>query len=88
VKKIHGLSFTPTHLISVKTMKNPAGKMSLSLASRIPGWISETASEDEEAIGTDVSHTFGLNYLTDAITDAYRSVSEERHLATFTVEIQ
>ena len=88
VKKIHGLSFTPTHLISVKTMKNPAGKMSLSLASRIPGWISETASEDEEAIGTDVSHTFGLNYLTDAITDAYRSVTEERHLATFTVEIQ
>lgn len=87
-KKIHALSFTPTHLVSVKTMKNPAGKLTVSLASRVPAWIGETAADDEEAITTDTSRTFGFKYLTDAIVDAYRSMSEEKHLATFTVEIQ
>lgn len=87
-KKIHGLSFMPTHLVSVKTMKNPAGKLTVSLASRVPSWIGETDAGDEEAIATDTSRTFGFRYLTDAITDAYRSMSEDKHLATFTVEIQ
>jgi hypothetical protein len=69
-------------------MKNPAGKLTVSLASRVPSWIGETDTSDEEAIATDTSRTFGFRYLTDAITDAYRSMSEDKHLSTFTVEIQ
>ncbi len=87
-RKIHAVPFTPTHLVSVKTMKNPAGKISVSLVNRVPRWIATTASADEENIAGDYSHTFGLNYLTDAIVEAYRSVSESKPMATFAFEIQ
>ncbi len=87
-RKIHSLAFTPTHLVSVKTMKNPAGKTTVSLVNHVPRWIGETAATEEENIATDTSRTFGLNYLTNAIVEAYRSVGENRPLAAFTFEIQ
>lgn len=88
VRKIHSLTFTPTHLVSVKSLKNPAGRVTVSLVSRVPGWIAETAAAGEENIADDRSHTFGFNYLTDAITDAYRSVSGDQPLASFAFEVR
>ncbi len=87
-RKIHSLSFTPTHLVSVKSMKNPACKVTVSLVNRVPGWIAVTAAEDEENLAGDTSRTFGLGYLTDAITQAYRSVAGNQPLASFDFEVQ
>lgn len=87
-RKIHSLPFTPTHLVSVKSLKNPAGKMTVALVNRVPGWIAATAAADEENITADTSRTFGLNYLTDAIVEAYRSAGENKPLASFAFEVQ
>ncbi len=87
-RKIHSLTFTPTHLVSVKSLKNPVGRVTVSLLNRVPPWIAETAAGDEENIAGDTSRTFGLNYLTDAIVEAYRSAGENRPLASFAFEVQ
>ena len=87
-RKIHALPFTPTHLVSVKSLKNPAGKVTVALVNRVPGWIAATAAADEENMAGDTSRTFGLNYLTDAITEAYRSVAGNQPLAAFAFEVQ
>lgn len=85
--KIYGVSFTPTHLITVKTMKNPAGLLTVSLVNRIPAWIKETSSGSEQNILQDKSHTFGFSYLTDGMIQAYESVTGDQSIAAFYIDI-
>ncbi|HNX79327.1 MAG TPA: hypothetical protein PKJ24_05575 [Prolixibacteraceae bacterium] len=85
--KIYGVSFTPTHLITVKTMKNPAGMLTLSLVNRVPAWIKETSSDSENNILQDKSHTFGFSYLTGGMIQAYESVSDDKSIAAFNIDI-
>jgi hypothetical protein len=87
-RRIYSLSFTPTHLITVKTMKNPAGKLEVSLINNVPSWIASTGSDTEANIQADIARTFGFNYLTDGIIQAYEAVSEERNIASFKIDIQ
>jgi hypothetical protein len=85
--KIYGLSFTPTHLITVKTMKSPAGMLSVSLVNKVPVWIKESSSDSENNIQQDKSHTYGFSYLTDGIIQAYESVTEDKSIASFLIDI-
>jgi len=85
--KIYGVPFVPTHLITVKTMKSPAGMLTVSLVNRIPGWIKETSSDSEQNILQDKSRTFGFSYLTDGIIQAYESVTDDKSIASFNIDI-
>jgi hypothetical protein len=85
--KIHSVAFTPTHLITVKTLKNPAGILNISLVNKNPGWILSTHTDSENNAGLDKTHTYGFSYLTDGITQAYESVSEEKSIAGFKIDI-
>jgi hypothetical protein len=87
VAKIHSVAFTPTHLITVKTMKNPAGMLNISLVNKNPGWIRSTHSDSENNIGQDQTHTFGFSYLMDGIIQAYESVAEDKSIASFKIDI-
>ncbi len=87
-KKIYSLSFTPTHLITVGTLKNPAGKLVVSLLNKVPAWIAASASEYEDNPAADSIHTFGFGYLTDGIVQAYESVSSEKNITGFIIDIQ
>lgn len=87
-KKIHSVSFTPTHLITLQTNKNPRGQLVVSLRNTIPTWI-ETSDIDSDAnIITDTLHTYGLKYLTDGIIQAYQSVYSEQNIVNFKIEIR
>jgi hypothetical protein len=87
-KKIYSLSFTPTHLITVSTLKNPAGKLVVSLLNKVPAWIAASASDNEDNPAADTTRTFGFGYLTDGIVQAYESVSSEKNIASFMIDIQ
>lgn len=75
----------PTHLITVSTEKSPYGSLEIELKNKIPNWIQETSIENENEI--DTSHTYGFEFLTKAISDAYDYENGEKNLATFKVEI-
>jgi hypothetical protein len=85
--KIYSVAFTPTHLITVNTMKNPAGQLEISLVNNVPAWIRSTQTDSEDNIQQDKTHTFGFSYLTDGMVQAYESVSEEKSIASFKIDI-
>jgi hypothetical protein len=85
--KIHSVAFTPTHLITVKTMKSPAGMLNISLVNKNPGWIRSTHSDSETDIGQDKTHTYGFSYLTDGMIEAYESVAADKSIASFLIDI-
>jgi hypothetical protein len=87
VAKTHSVAFTPTHLITVKTMKSPAGTLNISLVNKNPGWIRSTHSDSENNIGQDKTHTYGFSYLTDGMIEAYESVAEDKSIASFLIDI-
>lgn len=77
--------FDGSHLISVYTDKNHIGTVEISLTNEIPNWIRESDTEDELKI--DSLHTYGLQYLTRGITEAYKSIKTENNIATFNIQI-
>ncbi len=85
--KVHSVAFNPTHLITVKTMKYPAGKLVVSLVSNIPGWVRTTGTVTEDHISQDSTHTYGFGYLINGIVEAYESVSENKSIAAFEIDI-
>lgn len=87
-RKIHGVDFTPTHLITVQTKKSPFGTLQVSLSDNTPSWIAATDTNTEVNIQTDKVHTYGLKYLTRGITEAYESMSKDKYIATFKIEIR
>lgn len=87
-KRIYSLSFTPTHLITVHTMKNPVGKLEMGLLNNTPGWIAASSTGTEENMESDTAFTYGFDYLTGGIIQAYESVSEEKYIASFKIDIQ
>ncbi len=86
--KIYSVPFSPTHLITVKTVKSPAGQLIVSLENNPPAWIASTHSDSEDNIGQDKTHTFGFRYLTNGILEAYESVSEDKSIASFKIDIR
>lgn len=80
-------SFNPTHLITISTSSSPYGKIELTLKYIIPNWITETNSDNESGIIGDTTHTFGFQYLTNAITEAYQYKNKQQNIATFKFEI-
>lgn len=85
--KLYGLNFTPTHLLTVATNKNPAGQLEISLLNTIPSWIAATNVDDEDNIVGDSTHTFGFQFLTDAISEAYHYKNKGSHIVSFTFEL-
>ncbi len=85
--KLFGLSFKPTHLITVYTEKSPYGQMDVSLRNNIPKWIENTNIDTENKIIGDTNHTFGFKFLTDAISEAYQYKSQEANIITFSFEL-
>jgi hypothetical protein len=84
---IYGLSFTATHLVTLKTDNNPYGDLEITLLNNIPGWIDETNVDNEIKIEEDSTKTFGFKYLTDAITEAYQYKNKQKNITTFNFEI-
>jgi hypothetical protein len=85
--RIYSVAFTPTHLVTVRTQKNPVGQLVVSLVDKTPAWIRSTHTDSENNIQQDKTHTFGFSYLTDGIIQAYESVSEEKSIASFKIDI-
>lgn len=87
-KKIPDVTaFNPTHLITINTSSSPYGNIELTLKYIIPFWITETNSDNESDIIGDTKHTFGFQYLTNAITEAYQYKNKQQNIATFKFEI-
>lgn len=80
-------TFNPTHLITIYTSSSPYGNIELTLKYIIPSWITETNSDNETDIIGDTKHTFGFQYLINAITDAYQYKNKQLDIATFKFEI-
>jgi hypothetical protein len=77
--------FEPTHVITLYTSSNPYGNLELVFKHNIPKWIDESDIDNENQIDED--HTFGLKYLTSAISEAYEYKSKGKDLAIFKIEI-
>lgn len=77
--------FTGSHLITVFTDKNHIGTVEIKLMNKIPNWISETNVNDETKI--DSIRTYGFQFLTKGITDAYNTIKKDDYLATFKIQI-
>ena len=84
---IFGLSFTPTHLITVNSDTNPYGNLEIALKNNIPEWIDGTNADEETSIEEDTTKTFGFKYLTDAITEAYQHVNQQKNITVIKIEI-
>lgn len=78
--------FQGTHLIAVFSDKNPVGNVEINLKNEVPNWIKETDTDDETSI--DETHTYGFQFLTEGITDAYASIQPDKKLATFKIQIK
>jgi len=87
-RKIHTVSFAPTHLITVQTKKSPYGELLISLLNITPSWIAKTNSDTEANIQTDKAHTYGLKYLSEGIIEAYESISKDQNIANFKIIIR
>jgi hypothetical protein len=74
-----------THLITVYTKKNPLGPLEIVLKNVTPGWVIETDTDNENSI--DTSHTYGLKFLNDAISEAYTYKNKGTNIATFGIVI-
>ena len=74
-----------THLITVYTNKNPLGVLDIVLKNVTPGWVNETDTDNENSI--DDTHTYGLKFLNDAISEAYTYKNKGTNLATFGIVI-
>ena len=85
---LSGLKFSPTHLITVQTKNNPYSQLNISLINKIPSWIERTNSYDESNIKDDTEHTFGFEYLTNGISEAYQYKNKEASIATFKFELK
>ena len=77
--------FSGSHLITVFTNKNPIGSVELRLKNNVPNWIVETDTKQETNI--DSIHTYGFQFLTKGITEAYNSIKADEYLATFKLQI-
>jgi len=87
-KKIYEVtSFSPSHLITINSSSSPFGDIELTLKYIIPSWIIETNVDNESGIVGDTKHTFGFQYLTDAITEAYQYKNKQQNVGTFKIEI-
>ena len=82
-KQIPG--FSGSHLITVFSNKNPIGSVELRLKNNVPNWIVETDTKQETNI--DSIHTYGFQFLTKGITEAYNSIKADEYLATFKLQI-
>lgn len=80
-------TFDPTHMITINTSSSPYGNIELTLKYVIPTWIAETNTVNELHITGDTTHTFGFQYLIDAITEAYHYKNKQQDIVTFRFEI-
>ncbi|MBZ9787604.1 hypothetical protein LB456_09065 [Psychroflexus sp. CAK57W] len=85
--KLYGLKIEPTHLVFLKSDKNPFGALKVSLQNNIPNWIEETAIDNEDNIKGDTKHTFGFKFLTDGIFEAYEYINNEESVVSFNVQL-
>ena len=86
-RKIFEVNFEPSHLITLFTDKSPNGNLEIKLKNLIPPWISQTDRGNESNMENDTSHTYGFNFLIDAISEAYDYQNKELPITTFNIEI-
>jgi hypothetical protein len=80
-------SFNPTHLISVFTSRSPYCELDISLKNVVPDWIIQTSTHDETNIQNDTTHTFGFEFLINAISEAYLYMNRDNNITNFKFEI-
>jgi hypothetical protein len=80
-------SFTPSHFITVFTDRSPFCELQISLKNVVPNWINETSTNSETDMEKDTSHTFGFEFLLNAISDAYQYKNKEKDIVNFNFEI-
>lgn len=86
--KLYGLNIKPTHILYLKTLKNPYGELKVSLKNSIPKWIEDTHIESEDKIKGDEQHTFGFKYLINGILEAYNDINQGKNVASFRIELK
>ena len=86
--KLFGLKINPTHILYLKTLKNPYGELKVSLKNSIPKWIDDTHIESEDNIKGDEQHTFGFKYLINGILEAYNDINHGKNIASFKIELK
>lgn len=84
-EKSHNLPVWATHLITLKAKDNPIGKVQVRLLSKVDGWIEESATTDDSFV--DENTTFGLMYLMEGISDAFKDKQNSKYLTEMNFNI-
>ncbi|MGL6179999.1 MAG: hypothetical protein ACRC13_12470 [Tannerellaceae bacterium] len=74
-----------THLITIKAIGSPLGKVSLKLLSKTDNWVSSSSNTDDTNV--DESSTFGLEYLINGISNAYQEKQNSKYLTNIIINI-
>ena len=80
-------SFTPSHFITVFTDRSPFCDLQITLKNAVPNWINETNINSETDIQHDTTHTYGFEFLINAISEAYDYINKETDIVNFNFEL-
>jgi hypothetical protein len=70
---------TATHIITVTTSnKYSVQDLKLGLSNKIPSWVEESNSIDDRDIKTQLDKTFGLLYLIQGVSEAYKTINPDQ----------
>lgn len=85
--KIKLKSSSATHLLTLRAERNfPKETVTIRLNDQLPAWVAASHTENDAA-GPDADHTFGLKYLIEGVSQAYKPSGEAPALARFTVKL-
>jgi hypothetical protein len=77
-----------THLIVVKKIGNPIGKLTVSLLNRGYDWISSTNIDNDCNISGNVNQTFGFEVLNMGMIEAYQSFNPGNEIFEFNINLK
>ena len=77
-----------THIIKLQTEKLKSQQIELTAQQKIPLWIAQKHTENDTKINTQLSKTFGLQYLITGVYEAYKNQNDTQTLFTLPIEIK
>ena len=88
LNKLEKANTYPSHLIIIQSTSNIFNELKLSLKKNTPKWIYQWSTNDDTNITDIPTHTFGLKYLAEGISEAYKNNSKNENYITFTINIK
>ena len=78
----------PTHLLTLRTTSSPSGNLEIQLLNQTPDWIVNSHIDDDSDILNNTDKTFGFEYLTNGIVEAYKYVADTDYLTNINIRLE